>query len=72
MFMAAFYWSGQIGQYIASNGGVVAAEELAPYLDVPPANETVVVTFIYFLWKKKIALMNIKFTFMTTLMSLMG
>ncbi|KAG9459103.1 hypothetical protein H6P81_003611 [Aristolochia fimbriata] len=26
----------QIGQYIASNGGVVTAEELAPYLDVPP------------------------------------
>lgn len=24
----------QIGQYIASNGGVVAAEELAPYLDI--------------------------------------
>ncbi|KAJ0973409.1 hypothetical protein J5N97_021368 [Dioscorea zingiberensis] len=30
-----------IGQYIASNGGVIAAEELAPYLDVSPANETV-------------------------------
>lgn len=29
-----------IGQYIASNGGVVAAEELAPYLDVLPTNET--------------------------------
>ncbi|XP_068662180.1 uncharacterized protein At5g03900, chloroplastic [Aristolochia californica] len=25
-----------IGQYIATNGGVVTAEELAPYLDVPP------------------------------------
>lgn len=24
----------QIGQYIASNGGVVTAEELAPYLDL--------------------------------------
>lgn len=24
----------QIGQYITSNGGVVTAEELAPYLDV--------------------------------------
>lgn len=24
----------QIGQYISSNGGVVAAEELAPYLDI--------------------------------------
>ncbi|KAH7671373.1 ArsR-like helix-turn-helix domain-containing protein [Dioscorea alata] len=30
-----------IGQYITSNGGVVAAEELAPYLDVPSGNETV-------------------------------
>ncbi|CAL9121155.1 unnamed protein product [Musa acuminata var. zebrina] len=29
-----------IGQYISSNGGVVAAEELAPYLDVPPIEET--------------------------------
>ncbi|XP_074564765.1 uncharacterized protein At5g03900, chloroplastic [Curcuma longa] len=29
-----------IGQYISSNGGVVAAEELAPYLDVPPIDET--------------------------------
>lgn len=26
----------QIGQYISSNGGVVTAEELAPFLDVPP------------------------------------
>ncbi|KAJ4753305.1 Iron-sulfur cluster biosynthesis family protein [Rhynchospora pubera] len=25
-----------IGQYISSNGGVVTAEELAPFLDVPP------------------------------------
>ena len=32
----------QIGQYIASNGGVVAAEELAPYLDV----ETKVITSV--------------------------
>lgn len=24
----------QIGEYIASNGGVVTAEELAPYLDI--------------------------------------
>ncbi|KAJ4971545.1 hypothetical protein NE237_004644 [Protea cynaroides] len=30
-----------IGQYITSNGGVVTAEELAPYLDVPPTEETV-------------------------------
>ncbi|KAL5212026.1 hypothetical protein ABZP36_022873 [Zizania latifolia] len=28
-----------IGQYISSNGGVVTAEELAPYLDVPPLLE---------------------------------
>ncbi|KAJ1279385.1 hypothetical protein BS78_04G152000 [Paspalum vaginatum] len=28
-----------IGQYISSNGGVVAAEELAPFLDVPPPSE---------------------------------
>ncbi|XWS55996.1 hypothetical protein CRYUN_Cryun09bG0048500 [Craigia yunnanensis] len=27
-----------IGQYIASNGGVVTAEELAPYLDLPSTN----------------------------------
>lgn len=29
-----------IGQYIASNGGVVTAEELAPYLDVVSANDS--------------------------------
>ncbi|XP_008787778.1 uncharacterized protein At5g03900, chloroplastic isoform X2 [Phoenix dactylifera] len=29
-----------IGEYITSNGGVVTAEELAPYLDVLPAEET--------------------------------
>lgn len=29
-----------IGQYIASNGGVVTAEELAPYLDVENADKT--------------------------------
>ncbi|KAF9594463.1 hypothetical protein IFM89_031065 [Coptis chinensis] len=29
-----------IGEYIASNGGVVSAEELAPYLDVPSKDET--------------------------------
>ncbi|XP_038702225.1 uncharacterized protein At5g03900, chloroplastic isoform X2 [Tripterygium wilfordii] len=28
-----------IGQYIASNGGVVTAEELAPYLDIQPSKE---------------------------------
>lgn len=32
----------QIGQYIASNGGVVTAEELAPYLDVETAEGTTV------------------------------
>lgn len=31
----------QIGQYIASNGGVVTAEELAPYLDVETTEKTV-------------------------------
>ncbi|KAJ0028587.1 hypothetical protein Pint_36011 [Pistacia integerrima] len=31
-----------IGQYIASNGGVVTAEELAPYLDVQSAGGTMV------------------------------
>ncbi|KMZ73592.1 Iron-sulfur cluster biosynthesis family protein [Zostera marina] len=29
-----------IGQYISSNGGVVAGEELAPYLDISPNNGT--------------------------------
>ncbi|XP_077241291.1 iron-sulfur cluster biosynthesis family protein [Tasmannia lanceolata] len=29
-----------IGQYITSNGGVVTAEELAPYLDILPTGET--------------------------------
>ncbi|XP_062219213.1 uncharacterized protein At5g03900, chloroplastic-like isoform X2 [Phragmites australis] len=28
-----------IGQYISSNGGVVTAEEMAPFLDVPPLSE---------------------------------
>ena len=32
----------QIGQYITSNGGVVAAEELAPYLDVETSGESMV------------------------------
>ncbi|XP_020586602.1 uncharacterized protein At5g03900, chloroplastic-like [Phalaenopsis equestris] len=30
-----------IGQYISSNGGVVTAEELAPYLDVEPMDKAV-------------------------------
>jgi hypothetical protein len=30
---------GQIGDMISSKGGVVSAEELAPYLDVPPYSE---------------------------------
>ena len=29
----------QIGNYIQYKGGVVTAEELAPYLDVPPAGK---------------------------------
>ena len=32
----------QIGQYISSNGGVVTAEELAPYLDVESTGATTV------------------------------
>jgi len=32
----------QIGQYIASNGGVVTAEELAPYLDLQTTNGSLV------------------------------
>lgn len=31
----------QIGEYIASNGGVVTAEELAPYLDLETTNQMV-------------------------------
>lgn len=31
----------QIGEYIASNGGVVTAEELAPYLDVDTTDKMV-------------------------------
>lgn len=31
----------QIGQYITSNGGVVTAEELAPYLDLETTDKTV-------------------------------
>lgn len=31
----------QIGEYIASNGGVVTAEELAPYLDVETTEKMV-------------------------------
>lgn len=48
----------QIGQYIASNGGVVTAEELAPYLDVENADKTVRHSFRhilhFFLNKNKI------------------
>ena len=33
----------QIGQYIASNGGVIAAEELAPYLDIDSMQELKVI-----------------------------
>lgn len=43
----------QIGQYIASNGGVVAAEELAPYLDIKTAEKTMVgllKCYIFFLF----------------------
>lgn len=29
----------QVGNYIQYKGGVVTAEELAPYLDVPPAGK---------------------------------
>lgn len=32
----------QIGQYISSNGGVVTAEELAPYLDVETSGASTV------------------------------
>ena len=32
----------QIGQYISSNGGVVTAEELAPYLDLETADNNLV------------------------------
>lgn len=32
----------QIGHYISSNGGGVAAEELAPYLDIETSGETLV------------------------------
>lgn len=39
-FKSMLSW--QIGQYITSNGGVVAAEELAPYLDVMPTKEKMV------------------------------
>lgn len=31
----------QMGEYIASNGGVITAEELAPYLDVEHTKEMV-------------------------------
>lgn len=35
----SYFNNSQIGQYISSNGGVVTAEELAPFLDVPPPSE---------------------------------
>lgn len=35
----------QIGQYIASNGGVVTAEELAPYLDLETSEKVLIPTF---------------------------
>lgn len=36
----------QIGQYIASNGGVVTAEELAPYLDLETSEKMVIIFFL--------------------------
>lgn len=45
--MWSFYL--QIGQYITSNGGVVAAEELAPFLDIESA-KALKVTFLFFLF----------------------
>lgn len=38
-FIPRYYF--QIGEYIASNGGVVTAEEIAPYLDVETTDKTV-------------------------------
>lgn len=35
----------QIGQYISSNGGVVTAEELSPYLDLDTTEITVLLNF---------------------------
>lgn len=46
----------QIGQYIASNGGVVAAEELAPYLDIESSEGLKVV----YLFKKNVFLFLIR------------
>ena len=37
----------QIGQYIASNGGVVAAEELAPYLDIDSTEGIKVIQYMF-------------------------
>ncbi|CAL5373851.1 unnamed protein product [Camellia sinensis] len=34
------FGKGTIGEYIASNGGVVTGEELAPYLDLETKKET--------------------------------
>lgn len=39
----------QIGDVIARKGGVVSAEELAPYLDVPAYSEDNKVLFYYFM-----------------------
>ena len=41
MDFVIFLFYPQIGEYIASNGGVVTAEELAPYLDLETSKETV-------------------------------
>lgn len=42
----------QIGDVIARKGGVVSAEELAPYLDVPAYSEDnkVILLLFYALW----------------------
>lgn len=37
----------QIGQYIASNGGVVAAEELAPYLEIDSTEGFKVIWYMF-------------------------
>lgn len=38
---------GQIGDMISSKGGVVSAEELAPYLDVPAYSEETKASYVY-------------------------
>lgn len=40
----------QIGRYITSRGGVVAADELAPYLDVPSSKSDAVCFAYCFLY----------------------